>query len=109
MIHKLKSTGGETIAEVLIAGLVAVLGILLFSTMVGASLHILNTAEDAMKEYYSAESSAEDKTEPQGTGTAVITYSGSALNNLTGIGNTDENSNDVYLYGNDDVVSYGKQ
>lgn len=56
MIRKLKSTSGETITEVLVAALVVVLGVLLYTMMVQASFRIINNSEGAMKKIYDAES-----------------------------------------------------
>lgn len=56
MITKLKSTAGETITEVLVASLVAVMGVLLYATMVMSSFNIINRAEERMKSFYEAES-----------------------------------------------------
>ena len=65
MLEKLKSNSGETITEVLIASLVVVLGVLLYSMMVISLVRIINTSNDKMKEIYSAESALE-----QGEGTS---------------------------------------
>ena len=62
MMNKLKSTSGETIAEVLVASLVVVLGILLYATMVSSSFRIVTTAEDAMQKLYKTESAFEEST-----------------------------------------------
>ena len=56
MIRRLKSTSGETITEVLVAALVVVLGVLLYTMMVQASFRIINNSEGAMKKIYDAES-----------------------------------------------------
>ena len=62
MINKLKSTAGETISEVLIASLIAVLGVLLFAMMVSSSFSIITSSEEKMQDFYEAESLAEQKT-----------------------------------------------
>lgn len=59
MIKKLKSTSGETITEVLIASLVVVLGVLLYTMMVQASFRIITKSEETMHNLYAAESTIE--------------------------------------------------
>ena len=61
MLKKLKSTAGETISEVLIASLVAVLGVLLFAMMVQSSFSIITSSEEKMQAFYEAESIVEEK------------------------------------------------
>ena len=58
-IEKLKNRKGETIAEVLVAALVVVLGVLLFAMMVQSSFRIISNSEDKMLKIYDAESTAE--------------------------------------------------
>ena len=57
--EKLKNRKGETIAEVLVAALVVVLGVLLFAMMVQSSFRIISNSEDKMLKIYDAESTAE--------------------------------------------------
>ena len=108
MINKLKSTAGETISEVLIASLIAVLGVLLFAMMVSSSFSIINSSEKKMQELYEAESIAEQKT---GTpvGTATVTAS-SLLPTVNGFVSGKSWTNiSVTLYGLEgveDVQSY---
>ena len=59
MIRKLKSNSGETITEVLVASLVVVLGVLLYTMMVQASFRIITNSETAMQKLYDSESSIE--------------------------------------------------
>ncbi len=72
MIRKLKSTSGETITEVLVAALVVVLGVLLYTMMVQSSFRIINKSEDAMKDLYDAESKAELVKNEERTETASL-------------------------------------
>ena len=62
MVSKLRSNSGETIAEVLIASLVVLLGILLYMMMVTSSIRIIESAEALMKKVYAAESTIESGT-----------------------------------------------
>ena len=75
MTEKLKNTSGETIAEVLIASLVVVLGVLLYATMVSTSFHIITKSEDTMKKLYEAESALETESADVTTaGTSAVTF-----------------------------------
>ena len=102
MMKKLKSTSGETIAEVLVASLVVVLGILLYATMVSSSFRIITKAEKAMQELYSAESDVEAGV--AGTPGIGVTFSGisgiSSAGDLTGL--------KVTVIGTDDIKAYKK-
>ena len=59
MIQKLKNNAGETITEVLVASLVVVLGVLLYSMMVQSSFRIITKSEEKMKAVYAEESKIE--------------------------------------------------
>ena len=101
MISKLKSTAGETIAEVLAASLIVMLGVLLYSMMVTASFRILTTAENRIMEYYRSDNAAE-------MGTPVLHED--APINIEGVDNLikegDTNDISVDICGNEDVMSY---
>lgn len=53
LIARLRSRAGESIAEVLVALLISVLGIALLVGMIGASTHIIDQSTDAMQSEYS--------------------------------------------------------
>lgn len=59
--NKLKSTSGESIAEVLIAMLVVALGSVLFASMVMASRDIVQKSEEAYHEYIEAHNDLETR------------------------------------------------
>ena len=103
MMNKLRNTSGETIAEVLVASLVVVLGILLYATMVSSSFRIVTKAEKAMQELYATESDVEAGT----AGTPVIrdvTFSG-----ISGMSSTDDLAGiKVTVIGTDDIKAYKK-
>ena len=104
MINKLKSNAGETITEVLVASLIAVLGVLLFAMMVQSSFRIITTSEEKMKEIYEAESNAEGHVELIGGGPKTLNISPAiAPNKPTSI------SINVYGTENDEgIYSYKK-
>ena len=79
MIRKLKSNAGETITEVLVASLVVVLGVLLYTMMVQSSFRIITKSEEKMKAVYAEESKIEQgisSSDP--VGVAFGTFSGIA-------------------------------
>ncbi len=108
MMDKLKSKSGETIAEVLVASLVVVLGILLYATMVSSSFRIVTKAENAMQELYAAESNVEAGT----AGTPVsksATFTCAGISAFDGISYTGDIAGvTVSVVGAGDIKSYKK-
>ena len=103
MIQKMKSNAGETIAEVLVASLVAVLGVLLFAMMVQSSFQIITQSDKKMKDIYAAESSAE----AQGTvieSNKTLTISPTIVPNQPS-----EIKVDIYGSKNESIISYKKK
>ena len=99
MIKKLKSNSGETIAEVLVASLVVVLAVLLYTMMVQSSFRIITTSEKAMKEMYETESSIEAGEVTPSTAAASF--------NVTGVSYPgDLNGVTVSLYTKSGIKSY---
>lgn len=74
--NKLRNKSGETIAEVLVAGLVVMLGVLLFATMVSSSFRIISKSETKMKRIYEAESYVEGHTGSSETPSPHIAVTG---------------------------------
>ncbi len=74
IIKKCLEKRGESIAEALIAILVAALGMLLFSTMLISSGKLMKRSNAALDNYYTGINDMEkrDSTAQNGTGTAVI-------------------------------------
>lgn len=74
IIKKCLEKRGESIAEALIAILVAALGMLLFSTMLISSGKLIKRSNAALDNYYTGINNMEkrDSTAQDGTGTAVI-------------------------------------
>lgn len=105
-MRKLQSQSGETITEVLIASLIVVLGVLLFSTMVSSSFQIMTTAERKLQSVYEAESSAEQKTDSYAEGEFNVELGVS----YDGFSETGDGSYSVNLYGSPDdgITSFGK-
>ena len=107
MVRKLKSKSGETITEVLVAALVVVFGVLLYTMMVQSSFRIIKTSDDAMKDLYDTESMIE-------SGEADIRYQSNPFVISKSTGGTidiaypepEEKKPKVKIYGNDDVMAY---
>lgn len=110
MMNKLKSTAGETITEVLVASLVAVLGVLLFAMMVQSSYRIITGSENKMQEIYAAESAAEEqKSDTELTDIsegATITYAAGTDFSKIGDGKKDFGVNYYGINGNEQIISY---
>lgn len=53
-MKKLKSTSGESFAEVLVASVVISLGMILLVSMINASVRIISRSEQAFDNYYEA-------------------------------------------------------
>ena len=104
-IKKLKNQKGETIAEVLIASLVAVLGVILFATMVVTSYHIISESDRKMKEFYLSESEINAMTRKVGGSNASFEllpkYSG-------GFSVDGSISFPVTVYGSESIKAYKK-
>ncbi len=104
MIKKLKSNSGETIAEVLVASLVVVLAVLLYTMMVQSSFRIITTSEKAMKEMYETESSIEaGEVTPT---SAPVSFQISGVTNPGISYPGDLNGITVSLYTKSDIKSY---
>ena len=109
MMNKLRNKSGETIAEVLVASLVVVLGILLYATMVSSSFRIVTKAEKAMQELYAAESDVEAGI----AGTPEIkkaTFTCTGISGFNGISFTGDITDvSVSVVGTNDIKSYKKK
>lgn len=66
MNRKLKSQNGESIAEVLVATLIAALATVMFASMVTASDNLIRKSDDAYKEYLQDYNDIEGKN-PEGS------------------------------------------
>ena len=108
MIRKLKSQAGETMAEVLIASLIAVLGVTLFAMMVSASFHVIVSSDTKMADYYAVENNAEGQEVPfKQNVPLIITINGVDSSTVTGITRPNDINGVVStVYGNDKVMSY---
>ncbi len=70
---KLKSNIGESLSEVLIAGLIASLGMLLFAMMISSSSKIITNSNNAFIKYYGTDiSNLETKSVTQESNTITI-------------------------------------
>ena len=100
MIKKLKSDSGETITEVLVAALVVVLGVLLYTMMVQSSFRIITKTENTMKKIYETESKIEAE---EGTGTPKGVIFGT---DIASPGDKDDSTVTVYGGTDDDIHAY---
>ena len=110
-MKKIQNRSGETIAEVLVASLVVVLGVLLFATMVSSSFNIIQKSEKKMKEIYAAESNAEIYQESVPPVSAGLTLASGdegtgAYNGLISAG--DLTGMTVSICGDENIKSYKK-
>ena len=108
---KIKNTSGETIAEVLIASLVVVLGVLLFATMVSTSFSIIQKSERKLKEIYGAESNAEIySSSPSSTPASIqLSYGDEGTGQYTGLIKAgDLDGINVSICGSELIKSYKK-
>ena len=107
IFQKIKNKSGESLSEVMIAALVACLGVVLFATMVSSSFHILSIAEEEMQKYYAAENNAEKKDTPLATN---VLYEIPHALEITGISESNDFSNmRITIYGGEDIMSYTKE
>ena len=68
--QKLKSSAGESIAEVLIALLISALALMMLAGMINAASNTVTTSREILEDYYGAEPSPLPRT------TATITFPG---------------------------------
>lgn len=77
MINKLKSTSGESIAETLVAVLIAAFALLMLAGSVNTSSNLITQSQGKLEEYYSENNDLVTKNTDSGgkvtTGQAVIT------------------------------------
>ena len=107
VFRKLKNKSGETLTEVLVASLVACLGVVLFATMVSSSFHVLTMSEEKMQAFYAQENLAEKKDSPLATNVAIeinhpVDVTGICMSN-------DFSESNVSIYGGDEILSYAKE
>ena len=104
-MKKLRSQAGDTIAEVLIASLVVVLGVLLFATMVQSSFSVINNSEKKMQDFYGYESDI-NSLKDGNSKNASVSYEGSSIGSF--IKDGDGNTYAVKVYESGDVALYRK-
>lgn len=85
---KLKSRGGETLAEVLVALLVAALALTLFASMVSASFNMITQSRSTLETYYEdgtfANPNTDEATVKITAGTDSSTVASYTVNSYTG-------------------------
>lgn len=104
MMEKLKSSKGESIAEVLVASLVMVLAFVLVGSMIAASIKIIKKTDKYMEDYYSLRNDFETGTVAEGTNAQKlrVTFNGgaftSAVNDISVIVTTITSESGDYSY-----------
>ena len=78
ILQKLKNNHGESISEVLIAGLVVALAFVMVASLISASSRMIQKTDDAMSTYYSDINAFESGTASTGTGKLTVTSNGEA-------------------------------
>ena len=106
IVRKLKNTNGDTLAEVMIAFLIAMFAVLLFATAIGAAYKILDKADARMNYFYTAGNKAESVSEILKDHTEIQVSHDSTVSGL--ISSDDLNNITVNVYGTDDIMSYRK-
>jgi len=103
LMKRLRSQAGESIAEVLIATLIAALALMMLAVMISSTVSMVNTGKAKMNEYYTGSEVLEIQ---PAEGSAVTVTIMSADNNVT------ETASDLKLYQNNalsnTVYAYGK-
>ena len=74
--NKLKSRSGESIAEVLIAVLVAAVGLVLLAGMIGSTTHLVKESEDLIGDYVDADRALVERSGESGLSGNVVIKSG---------------------------------
>lgn len=74
---KLNSSKGETISEVLIAGLVVVLAFVMVMSLINTSYHVLTKTDEKMDEYYAERNAFETGSDASASGKVSISSTGS--------------------------------
>lgn len=109
---KLKSNNGESIAETLIALLVAALGILLLATMIQTSSSLITSSNKKMREYVDNENNIIEKTVESDTQVGQVSIK-DGTETLKFNRSESTTSVDIYYfemdYGNKTVISFKKK
>lgn len=87
-MKKLRARAGETLAETLIAVLIAAVAVLMLAGMLSTSADMVHKSEAAFNDYYTANNALSTQSGTGATGKALL---------------RDENDNSVYLVGSADA------
>ncbi len=90
LMNKLKSSNGDSIAEVLVAILITALATIVFATMVSSSVQMIEKSSETMNDYYASIS-----TPTKTTGNVNVTFKNTSGTPVT-IGGQDYLLVDVY-------------
>ncbi len=80
---RLRSQGGETIAEVLISLLIAVLALMMLAMMISSTVSMVTRSKDRMDEYYSENEELELQNNPSSDEPITITIKTAASSTIT--------------------------
>ena len=78
MIRKLKSSSGESIAETLVAVLIAALALLMLAGTINSASRLITTSKSALETYYHENNAMADY---DGSPTCSVTVTGSEISN----------------------------
>ncbi len=78
MIKKLKSRSGESIAETLVAVLIAALALLMLAGTINSSSNMITKSSSALDAYYQANNAVENRTDSAGSSTVTVSDGGTA-------------------------------
>jgi len=108
MGKKLRQSRGESIAETLVALLIAAVALVMLASMITSSTRLIERSENDLNAYYTANNALSAQS---GTGTAGTVSITDSADNAVKLSDSDDGTVDVYYYINDkvgsgDVVSY---
>ncbi len=106
MINKLKSTSGESIAETLVAVLIAAFALLMLAGSVNTSSNLITQSQSKLEEYYSKNNTLVEETTST-KGVIEVTVSGSGISEKwSGVPYYQLTNNESSVLGSKNLVSY---
>ncbi len=106
MINKLKSTSGESIAETLVAVLIAALALLMLAGSVNTSSNLITQSQSKLEDYYSKNNTLVEQGTSKGTLTATVTGTGIS-ESWSDVPYYELNKDGSSILGDKSLISYG--
>ncbi len=106
MIDKLVSTSGESIAETLVAVLIAALALLMLSGTIITASNLITNSQDKLEDYYQANNTLVLESESEGTIDVVL--SGNNISESEEMPYYQLTSDDASLLGDTTLIAYSK-